>query len=236
MVPTFNHQTITVDKVTFTPSATEVSLDWITSVESMENVRVEFHIWDDEGNMLSPLGHHGNGDPMGDQWITHYKIQLVPIHGQPKYLTVKPIVEKMRVTNLIEQGKSQSKKTYHLQPPTEAETISKDLKGSYPITLEQGDIGYLKITQVEFLPEKTVLHLQADGFNPYRQADSIWLEDGEGNRYHEIDRPVRVQEIKNGYIQEFSPLDSRKGIRIVTVPMEKPQFVEELELKVPLEW
>lgn len=233
---TYNNHTITVNKITFTPSVTEVSLDWIQSKDSTEHFHAEFQVWDDKGNMLPPLGTHGDGDPKGDQWVTHYKIKLVPIYGQPKYLLVKPIDVKMKRTDSSEKGESQSKKTYYLQPPTEAQTISKDLNGSYPIILEQGEVGHLKIPQVEFLSDKTVLHIQADGFNPYRQADSIWLEDEEGNQYHELDRPIRVQEIKNGYIQEYPPLDSRKEIRIVTVPMEKPQFVEELELQVPLEW
>jgi hypothetical protein len=235
---TFNDETITVKKATFTPAMTIFYLNIIEPLDRVESpdsdyfIERNFQVIDDKGMILESVGSSASGRPNHLNGIleTEYQIKLTALDRIPEYVTIKPIVEK----RFIDGADGETT----VSTPARLDTFSKDnLSGDFPIVLDQGAVGELKITEAELLDDLIVLSYEAIGKNPYKQASSLLIEDVNGKRYRRdpIDL-IRTEHSSYSYMATF-PIDNYEleNLKVITFEVEVPNIIEDLELKVPIE-
>ncbi len=213
---TDNGVTLTVKKVAFAPNATEISLE-LTEPLSVQEIQeagsgagreqnsYRFEILDDQGRKLA-ANVAGGVETQDGVRITRYKaVATTSYQGKPAYLTVQPVLEKVF-------------------------WVTADL-GNLPIILEVGSHQQLTITQVEFRPDKTLLHFK--GVDPY---NTLNIRDLSGREYSFDYKKPPGKDKENAFVREYPPLDRNQKLTVETVKHEEPVELKNLKVKVPLNW
>lgn len=222
LIKTYDDIQMNVKKVTLAPSATnfKIEMNWPHKYFS------DFRLFDDNGRMLQnfSLAGAGNGSSQNGRETITYSASFAPVQNQPKYLILRPIINKWGENNNLSPSEN-----------TEAELTQKQ-----PITLSQGKVGSLTITSVEYFHDKTRVHYEVSGSDPYNQAWVLWLQDENGKKYDinspKSSAPKRESDIKYAFFRDFPPVEQGEKIHAVTRQFDGPVYTDELEFKIPLQW
>ncbi len=196
---TLGNDTVTVDKIHFTPLHTSLVVTGKCQGPYGDEPAFEYDHWflfDDAGNYLKPVGWNRHG-ARGQFRQVFY---LEPPCVIPEYLTVVPA----RFTPFEESG--------------EAPRETVNLTGDYPLVLEQGEFGILVVEDVIFEPEKTVVTFRVEGVVPAFQGDALGIVDGDGE-YLEPLGPL--ENLLGGrFRREFEALNPGEDYSFVTTTFD----------------
>lgn len=213
---TSDNRTLAVNELTLTPAITALNVDLI---EKSITENKGFFLYDDKGKQIQYYSYRGDLDYFEDKDLYKgiYNIRFAPFEDKPDYLVIKPYKFHTSI------GQFSRKQTAF------------DL-GSLPVTLTQGEAGSVTITEVEQLPDKTVLHFQVEGSDPYNQAGSVWLEDGNGQPLTKLSSHMLVDRNTYSFTQEYQPLpsDDANRIHLVSWQLPAPEIWDELAVRIPL--
>lgn len=215
---TYGNLSLIIKKIVFTPSSTEMDVE--IKQPSKVNAYINFHMLDDKGMRLEPHGGSGGGRTEGDFEITTFKYQFGPVKDIPKTVTIRPVIN----------GNQSS-----VLPKETRVLMEQSPNPEHPLVLSQGEIGLLKITQVEFLQNKTLVHYQTEGNDPHMQSNPLWIEDESGKKYLLLDKRTElVDPVLYKYVREFPVFRGDQKLTFVTKELPKPDYVKELEMTIPI--
>lgn len=209
--------TIQVDKVTFFPTSTEISMRQIMDEKTYNNKKyewIDYQVVDDQGRVLQPLSGGGSGSLSKGKFIETLNHYFEPLENTPKSITLKPY--------LINTSE---KKAEEVRVKWEGEML----------TLPQGGIGETTVLDINSENGIVKLTVETTGDNAYLQANSIWLEDQNGTAYFSENAPIRVEGTTNQYVIECEADLSVENIKVVTYKQEVPNYLEELEVTIEFE-
>ncbi|MDQ0063934.1 DUF4179 domain-containing protein [Paenibacillus harenae] len=215
---TSGETTLSVKKVTMTPAITAINVEL---AEKSTVVERGFFVYDDKGQQLQYSGYRGYSDYSKelDLYKTEYRIHFSPIEALPEFLVIKPY-------KLDTSGKTLVKNQTAFDPEL------------LPIALTQGGTGTVTITEAELLPDKTVLHFKVEGLDPFNQANSFWLEDGNGELLTKLGAPKLADRSTYSFTQEYAPLQledsSGKSMYLAGWKLPAPAIWDELAVKIPV--
>lgn len=206
--------TMHVDKVTFYPTSTEIAFRQVMDVHTFENKKYEwldYQVVDDQGRVLQPLSGGGLGGPEKDgklvQSMTYY---FEPFEEIPRSLTIKP---------------------YLVVGNENVEYVKAKWTGEN-VTLSQGEIGEITVLDMKSEDGIVTLLVKTNGADAFWQANSILLEDKNGEEIHQEQTPKRVDDAVNQYEIQFDADVTENDIQIVTYKQNAPNFLDELEVTV----
>ncbi|MFD0676526.1 MULTISPECIES: DUF4179 domain-containing protein [unclassified Paenibacillus] len=209
--------TLTVKKIIFTPSSTELDVKIKQPVKSEKFIN--YDIIDDKGIVLERFGGSGGGYTEGEYIVMDYKQRFGPAAGIPGYVTVRPVDEQQVAAPLKEN-----------RIP-----LDRSPDPELPIVLPQGDIGHLLVTKVELLNDKTKVHYRAVGVQPHLQGTQLWIEDEAGQKYLLLDKPTEVVDpIQYSFVREFPAFLPKQKLTLVTRELPLPDYTKELEMTIPV--
>lgn len=188
--------TLTVKKLLFTPSSVSLDVDYKMPAAMSSRV-MQFRLVDDRGIELQSRS-GGGGGHKDDRWsVNSFTQQFSPLGRIPKSVTLLAYfdgptagAEQLRETQAVME-----------QPPTPEQ----------PLVLPQGPAGRLKITQVERMPDKFLVHYETEGLMPHEQSNPLWLVDANGGKVLQLKKPaVTVDPDRYSFIREFPPVAGDK--------------------------
>jgi len=145
------------------------------------------------------------------------------VEGTVRFVSLTPGTTRVEVTpyNLL-VGKKDTEKA-----------VTAKLTTDYPIVLSQGEVGEIVVQNVEFMQDKTLIHYEVKGKNPYSQYASLWLETPDGQRFiSDNGKRTRVSDTSYEYILEYPALDSSQPYFLGTMPQTDLELQEELAVSV----
>lgn len=218
MTKTYGSLTLTVKKITFTPSSTELDVE--IKRPSTSNEWIAYQMTDDQGVVLEPHGGSGRGRTEGGFEISQFKQRFGPVKELPKFVTVRPVIEPAHFN----------------EPVKETRVLMEQAPDpDHPLLLSQGEMGSLKINQVEFLEDKTLVHYQTEGAEPHLQSNPLWIEDESGKKHLLLDKRTElVDPIHYEFVREFPAFKPGQRLTFVTKQLPKPDYKDELEMTIPL--
>ncbi|WP_433945579.1 DUF4179 domain-containing protein [Paenibacillus sp. SN-8-1] len=214
---TSGNVTLTIKKILFTPSTTELDVEVKRPVSSDV---MTFTVTDDKGVVLQPHSGSGGGRTENGVEITQFKQLFGPAQGIPQSVTISP-------ANDLSQAPVPDKETRVLldRAPSEDHTL----------ILSQGDIGQLKVYQVQFLKDKTLVYYQTEGADPYTQSIQLWIEDNSGAKYMLHDKaPELINPVQYKFVREYPAFRPDQRLMLVTRQLPKPIHNKDLEITVPI--
>ncbi|MDF2571396.1 MAG: hypothetical protein K0R55_3000 [Sporomusa sp.] len=215
MTRTSGDLTVTVQKVVFTPSSTELTVQ--TKMPKKAQGFINYDIIDDKGVVLERRGGSGAGHTEGDYEIMDFKQLFGPAKQIPKSITVRPVLEghssgPLKETRLPLNG-----------TPTE----------EHPLVLSQGESGSLSVTKVEYLKDKTLVHYQTEGSQPFLQSTQLWIEDETGKKHQLLDKATEtVDPVNYKFIREFPAFRPDQKLTFVTRELPPPNYTKDLEMTI----
>jgi len=207
-------------QLTFSPALTSVEVDLIEPVElaAMPFRENLFQVVDDRGVILQYLGatsssRSNDGDKLS---LTKYRLEYAPVDQIPDYLIVRPYV---RI-----HAENNTAPVYH-----------RTALGELPITLSQGAVGSVTISQIEFHNDDTSIYYSVQGSSPYEQASSMWIEDETGTRHRgTTPQLVKAEPDQYSFVTKLPPIDKQTRLTLLTMEMSAPQIDKQLEFKIPV--
>nr|WP_258567791.1 DUF4179 domain-containing protein [Paenactinomyces guangxiensis] len=213
--------TVTVKKVTFTDASTELIVETKHRDARDRFPSLQFMMIDDRGIIIQRLEQSGSSvRPDGNNVISH-KLTFSPMKRIPRYVIVKPVDSSgVKVKLPI---------PYNKVKMDDLPTIEK------PVILSQGKAGSLHINRVEFLPNKTVVHYQARGKEPFDHFHDLQLQDAAGKKY----RPIKLPKVENpdtySFVAEFTAWKKNEPLTFVTRELPLNIHRNDLAIKVPIQ-
>jgi hypothetical protein len=110
-----------------------------------------------------------------------------------------------------------------------------DYTDKFPITMQGYNGGYIKITNVEFLADTTIVYYEAS--DATNQTPFLMFQDPSGKQYYHNKHPIRLARDTFSYKLQFPKLDSVSGLKFlmpIDVFEEEPK--KPFEVKIPLNW
>ncbi|MFD0716018.1 DUF4179 domain-containing protein [Paenibacillus sp. GCM10027626] len=217
MTRTYGDLTVTVQKVIFTPSSTELTVQ--TKRPKQAQGFINYDIIDDKGVVLERRGGSGGGRTEGDYEIMDFKQQFGPAEQLPKSIKVRPVLEApssgpLKETRLPLTG-----------TPTE----------EHPLVLPQGESGALSVTKVEYFKDKTLVHYQTEGSQPFLQSTQLWIEDETGKKHLLLDKATEtVDPVNYKFIREFPAFRPEQKLTFVTRELPPPNYTKDLEMTISI--
>ncbi|APH14881.1 hypothetical protein NPD5_395 [Clostridium sporogenes] len=244
----FNDALVNVEKVSFTPINTTITVTGKFKDKSQEASKKrqeafkkemaagqnlygydEWFVFDDKGNEITLKGSTSDGGQNASSKDFTYNLNLVALKSIPKYLTVIPYK--------INFDKEEYKKyksddgSIHIPP------VYKNIDGVYPIELSQGSMGKLIIKEIKTYKDKAVVKYKVEGKAPFLQAKDLYLFDDEDNPVPKKDNNIDIKKDKNNpneYIMEFEPLDKNKKYKIETNDLGHYEIRNDLKFRINL--
>ncbi|MFF2158354.1 hypothetical protein ACFVVQ_24055 [Paenibacillus chitinolyticus] len=142
------------------------------------------------------------------------------VKGKPQELTIKPYIG----------GYYEDTTTMF----SDKADVKIPLKGMYPLQVDQGKIGSISVTGVDFSEDKTVVRVAAAGVTAPMQTTGIWLVEN-GKRLDESGKKLKSAE--NGvyeYELEFPAVGKNASLELLTKRMTPVTFLDNLEMNVQL--
>lgn len=210
---------ITYQALSFTPLSTALMLDFKNESKMYnklfdQNKNINFFVLDDEGKILDLLNISSHG-PNNSEMNFDYKGILEPLDNPPRSITIKPYLTRINDTGF------------------EAKEYQSNWKGA-PATIATADDWKLEVSNVQRNNNDLQLTLKALGDVPYRNL-TVKFEDDKGKDYWS--EPIYEKIIDNKYEIQlvFKDVPQDENLDIFTKIYEKPQFIEELEIEIPVE-
>jgi hypothetical protein len=207
-----------VNEVIFTPINT--ALRSVANNPGSDDI-VNYFVFDDKGRGLSAKG--GSGSGSGDINKFYMEDTFKNIYEDTKSVTFIPYVyskyqkEKIKDSN----GSWQIDK----------KVISLDINKT--TVLSEGKLGEYKITQIEFLKDKTLVHYECNGLIAAIHPYALIISDSEGKEYSFLKESV-TELGNNKFIAKLEPISENKQYKLSAVDYEKIYDVRE-DLKFTIE-
>lgn len=211
---------IHIEKVSFTPLNTTIVFKGrykdpkgnaeINGVLNYEN----WVLLDDKGKQIQAKGAGGGGE--NSETFT-YEMHFDKVEKIPGSLTVIP---------------------FKYRGASAAERILGGTAEKLPVSISQGKIGSVTVDRIEFLENKTAVHIITEGMAPLEQATRIFFEDEEGK---EIWRDEQYKIVKqdgpaNEFTLDYPVLDKSKRYKLGTIDFDTYFDIrEDLKFTIPLD-
>ncbi|MFC0471488.1 DUF4179 domain-containing protein [Halalkalibacter kiskunsagensis] len=209
--------TILYDKVTFYTTSTELDLRLIIDEDVYlddKYAMLDYQVLDEDGRVLEPFsGGGGGGAAENGKFIHSFKHYYEPLEPIPSSITIKPILREID------------------------ESLPKIIKKKWEgeeVTLSQGNIGHVTILDLVVSNDTVTLTYQVEGEHLYEQANALWIQDEEGNRFDSDETARRLDDTINRYQLSFYGTFNQQELFITTVMKDAPRFLEELEITIDL--
>ncbi|EPY6470406.1 DUF4179 domain-containing protein [Clostridium sporogenes] len=244
----FNDALVNVEKVSFTPINTTITVTGNYKDKSQEAAKKrqeaskremstgqnlyeydEWFVFDDKGNEITLKGSTSDGGKNTSSKDFTYNLNFVALKSIPKYLTVIPYKTNF---DREEYKKYKSADGSIYIPP-----VYKNINGVYPIELSQGAIGKLIIKEIKTYKDKTVVKYKVEGKAPFLQAKQLFIMDDKNNAVQGKDNNIDIKKDKNNpndYIMEFDPLDKNKKYKIGTNDLGHYEIRNDLKFRIDL--
>ena len=218
--------TFTLKSLSASPETTEFVLsrhvpDGIAKNVDEQLLKMRYLVTDNKGWIYEyqKASEKGQEQPDGS-FVPHYTENVKPLQGKPKELTIRPYVG----------GWYDDTSTMF----SDKANVTAPLTDQYPLTLDQGKIGSMSVTGVDFGKDKTVLKLAIAGETASVQKTGTWLVQN-GKQLDAIrTKLVGVEDGVYQYELEFPAVDSTAQLKVLTKRMTPVTFLKELEMKVHL--
>ncbi len=218
--------TFTLKSLSASPETTEFVLarhvpNGIAKEVDEQLMDMRYVVTDDNGWIYEyeKAKEQGQEQPDGS-FVPHYTENVKPLQGKPKELTIRPYVG----------GWYDDTSTMF----SDHANVTAPLTGQYPLTLDQGKIGSMSVTGVDFSKDKTILKLAIAGETASVQKTGTWLvQNGKRLDYTHTEL-VGVEDGVYQYELEFPGVDRTAPLEVLTKRMTPVTFLKELEMKVQL--
>ncbi|WP_434292089.1 DUF4179 domain-containing protein [Clostridium botulinum] len=242
----FNDVLVNVEKVSFTPINTTITITGNYKDKSQEASKKrqeafkkemaggqnlyeydEWLVFDDKGNEITLKGSSSDGGQNASSKDFTYNLNLVALKSIPKYLTVIPYK--------INFDKEEYKKYKSDDGSIYIPPVYKNIDGVYPIELSQGNIGKLIIKEIKTEKDKTVVKYKVEGKAPFLQSKELFIMGDKDNGVQRKDNNIDIKKDKNNpndYIMEFDPLDKNKKYKIGTNDLGHYEIRNDLKFRV----
>lgn len=219
---TYKGHTFAVESVKVGPAGIKVLLELSspsqTSPLNIGESMVDFNLLNDQGISLTKSGGGGSGDEVDGKTVMRMEYNFAPLEEETAYLTISPFL----ITILDEA-------------PIE---ISKPLKlDELPITLNQGGMGEISVTDVTYEEDKTLLYFTVNSdfpFDGHFNNNNIGLVDKNGKDLSSDSKGYAERIKQNDYVQEFQPISKEAPINVVTSLITTLETLKDMEIKIPL--
>lgn len=217
----FGDTTITVKSVHIGPAGVKLLVDVTRPREEMlgtEGSLFEMNVLTDQGESLTHMSGSGSGDEEDGKSVMHMEYRYAPLEEGTEFLTVSPYF--IHIT---------SEDRLRIEQPLQ--------RSELPITLDQGEMGKIIVTDVQYEADKTLLHFTVESDFPYDghlNLNGLWIEDVAGNDLTSNAKGYPERIAPNMYVQEFQPTSESTPLTVVTLEMLRLEVVEELQVKIPM--
>lgn len=203
---------VTISSLKLGPAGTDLAVKVIAdkTKSGIDPYQLEFHIVDDQGNVLDTLSGSGYGETVDGKEVATLDFLYAPLDEGVKSIRVTPY------TRIL------SEKT-----PEEDSVLLENQE--LPFSLDQGELGNVLIKEIEYLNDKMIVYfdIQSDGIiDNHASFNSIWLKDASGTKLVMKDTPTAERIQGNSFKQEF-PTGKKKGLKLATYKGSKPVVYEE---------
>ncbi|WP_088833683.1 DUF5643 domain-containing protein [Paenibacillus tyrfis] len=218
--------TFTLKSLSASPETTEFVMarhvpDGIAKEVDEQLMKMSYLVTDDNGWIYEyqKASEKGQEQPDGS-FVPCYTENVEPLQGKPKELTIRPYVG----------GWYDDTSTMF----SDKANVTASLTGQYPLTLDQGKIGSMSVTGVDFGKDKTILKLAITGETASIQKTGTWLV--QNGKQLDVTRTelVGVEDGVYQYELEFPVVDPTAQLEVLTKRMTPVTFLKELEMKVQL--
>jgi len=217
----FQDMTFTVKSVKIGPAGVKLLVD-ITrpsgELFNLEGSLFEMNVLTDQGESLTHMSGSGSGEEEDGESVMHMEYRYAPLEESTEFLTVSPYF--IHLT---------SEDRLRIEQPLQ--------RSELPITLDQGEMGKIIVTDVEYEDDKTLLYFGVESDFPYDghlNLNGVWLEDAAGNDLASDTKGYPERIALNTYVQEFQPISEAEPLTVVTREMLRLEIVKELQVKIPM--
>lgn len=219
----YQDNTFTMESVTIGPAGIKLAVKHAGPIGSelvlgMGNRLFGINLLTDHGESLTHMSGTGSGEDEGDQSVMHREYGFAPLEESAEFLTISPYL-------IHFTGEERSR----IEQPL--------VHSELPITLDQGEMGKIIVTDVQYEEDKTLLYFQVESDFPYDghlNMNGLWLEDAAGNNLMSDKKGYPERIAHKTYVQEFQPISESEALTVVTLEMLKLEVLEDLQVKVPL--
>ncbi|MBK3494926.1 DUF4179 domain-containing protein [Viridibacillus sp. YIM B01967] len=199
-----------VKSIQIGPAGVKAKIDIFTEKIEEKVLEFEFYLLDDHGIPLETIQDSGSGDNN----VMHMEYLFAPLEKEVSTLTFSPFYIKMPVDG----------------EPSEKPLNEKQL----PITLNQGKMGNIVVTDLKKENSKMHLYFEAQSDFPYGahfDYNRIWVEDAKGN---DLTSDITERISGNRYVKTFDLPDEDGNLTVKAVQMPFMELKKEAQVKVPL--
>ncbi|MDR4889719.1 DUF4179 domain-containing protein [Fredinandcohnia sp. QZ13] len=209
---------VTVESVKIGPAGTDLAVQVKVDPNNTKidpYMDLHFAMIDDQGRVLRSLSGSGHGEAIDGVEVANLDYLFTPIKDGAKSLTILP---------------------YKI--PTEMgtfEELSVSLIETLPVEIDQGEVGKITVTDVEFLDDKTVVYFELDSEFPFDDnltMNRTWLESKDGKDLTFQDNPFAKRIKGNLFMQEFEATKT-KDVKFKATKLPKPITFEPFEITLP---
>ena len=213
---------VTVKTVKIGPAGIKLSVDLTSSAgenpQMVDDSLLLFNLLNDKGESLTSSGGSGSGNDEGGKHVMNMEYSFSPLEESSEFITISPFLIPITI-----EDSTRIEQLLHLN--------------KLPISLNQGEMGKIIVTDVKYQKDKTLLYFEVVSDFPYDghfQFNKLWLEDKAGNNLESESKgyPERIKQ--NTYVQEFKHINKNEPLKVVTIKMPNIEVLKEMEMKIPL--
>nr|WP_304216467.1 DUF4179 domain-containing protein [Fredinandcohnia onubensis] len=209
---------VTIESVKLGPAGTDLAIQ----IQSDPNntkidpyMDLKFAMIDDQGRVLRTLTGSAYGDTIDGIEVANHRYLYTPMKEEAKSLTILP---------------------YKIPNQSEAvEELSVSLNKTLPLEIDQGEVGKITVTDVEFLEDKTVVYFELKSDFPFDDnltMNRTWLESKDGKDLSFPENPLAVRMNGNSFKQEFKATRDR-DVEFKALKIPSPIVFEAFEITLP---
>lgn len=192
---------------------------------------VRYIVFDDKGRALESKSASGNGS----EETNSYYAQLIfkNVYEDSKTLTFIPYMDSKEIikrnNDTVEKWKKEhngSMDGFNVKYEPVVKEVPLNLNGS--TIIQEGKLGEYKVTKIEFLSDKTLVHYECTGFLPMMSPYELSLIDSSGKKY-ELNKNM-VKEIDSAahkYIGELPAMNKNLQYKLKASDYERLYEVRE---------
>ncbi|RFB13485.1 DUF4179 domain-containing protein [Bacillus sp. HNG] len=209
---------VTVETIKLGPAGTDLAIQIKSDPNNTKidpYLDLNFAMIDEQGRVLRSLSSSGHGDKIDGVEVANLDYLYTPIKDGVKRLTILPYKIPMGMGAV--------------------DDVSVSLNETLPLTLDQGEVGKITVTDVEFLDDKTVVYFELHSEFPFDDnltMNRTWLESKDGKDLSFQDNPFAKRIKGNLFTQEFEATKT-KDVKFKATKIPKPITFEPFEITLP---
>ncbi|MFS0821880.1 DUF4179 domain-containing protein [Bacillus sp. 1P02SD] len=209
---------VAVESVKLGPAGTDLAIQVKSDPNNTKMdpyMDLHFALIDDQGSVHRTLTGSAYGDTINGVEVANHRYLYTPIKNGVKSLTILPYK--------IPTGVG----------AVEEESVS--LNVTLPLTLDQGEVGKITVTDVEFLDDKTVVYFELDSEFPFDDnltMNRTWLESKDGKDLSFPEDPFAKRIKGNLFKQEFEATKT-KDVKFKATKIPMPIMFDSFEITLP---